>query len=1137
MLSAIFLILSLLSTQFNIQNDNVIFYVSASGNDSNDGSITQPFQTLTRARDAVRDSGKDGAKVYVREGSYDLTETLSFTGSDSGVADKPNVWTNYPGEQPIINGSLDVNGGFTNVGGTTYEVDLTGTAAEAGGFEFIYHNGEKLLPARTPNWTEPDFDADDPYLGTYFYTASDQVDSTTVVKYRAEDAAIIDTLAAETDLTMYVDPKEGLWVWRYQRTITAIDTENREITLSSALPDSVKAGNQFWIEGASSLLSAKEFHFDPDTDILTVDFGVTLDPEDRVGVPVPDELINVGSSYFTWQGFKIQEYRNRAFVIDGVTTHVTFRNNEVTNGKSAFLTEYQASTNILVEGNYIHDIERGNAISIFGGQFVKTLTPTNNIIRNNRINNIDLYAGGSGAAVLVDKEQVGVEVSNNYISNTSRHGMIFEGNDHEILNNRIERTSLKWGDASGINSGSRDYRRQGTLIEGNLIKDIASYVSTSYGVWQLYDADYGFSNFSGTAIGIMLDDWSSGNIVRNNVVDINRAVCISNHGGMDNLFEDNYLVDCHDGIVYDEPRIDSGFFAPLYDTMYAYIQSMEADGYDVPLYNTRYPNLAGVLEDPGQGEAMVRLTTQNNLFADLNRAYKVHRGNITDEFTHTGNAMRTITAWPFGVVYEAPDSGMIDNLDLSEWQGFGHDLDLILMDPEDPLLLDEVDYQIDPTSAIFGQIDQLDISGVGPQTPTAAAPTVELDATETHGDDIGVEVTPTSDYYGYQTLAARYQVRQLDDEDNETPLGSWGALENLETEVEIEDPEIDGRYIVCVQTSLDSLNLEGLGAEALWGEEACSEAVTYLGPLPTPTPSPSPTESPASSPTPTPTPGSGGGDGQNPSVTIIRPTEGALRTGGVIRLTAVATDDTGVAELDFFINNGSVGGCDFSPVEVEATCSFLISAEDFTDGDYVFKANARDAAGNTASDSTTFRYVVEVAPPGAGGSADDEVPPTVAVSTANLSGVISGTVTVEIGAEDNVGVVSVSLYLDGVRIASLDSAPYRFELDTTQFANGAHSLQATATDAAGNVKTSDLAFITIQNLRSGVGGTTGDSETPPATLAPTEQGGLSGAGSRSPWVTIVQIAAVVTLLGTAWYGFSRYRAQAATLRPSPNLGA
>ena len=59
-----------------------------------------------------------------------------------------------------------------------------------------------------------------------------------------------------------------------------------------------------------------------------------------------------------------------------------------------------------------------------------------------------------------------------------------------------------------------------------------------------------------------------------------------------------------------------------------------------------------------------------------------------------------------------------------------------------------------------------------------------------------------------------------------------------------------------------------------------------------------------------------------------------------------------------------------------------------------------------------------------------------------------GIVTILATASDNVGVTSVSIYVDGVLKANDAVSPYSISLDTSVLANGSHSIYAKAYDAA-----------------------------------------------------------------------------------------
>ena len=102
-------------------------------------------------------------------------------------------------------------------------------------------------------------------------------------------------------------------------------------------------------------------------------------------------------------------------------------------------------------------------------------------------------------------------------------------------------------------------------------------------------------------------------------------------------------------------------------------------------------------------------------------------------------------------------------------------------------------------------------------------------------------------------------------------------------------------------------------------------------------------------------------------------------------------------------------------------------------------------------------------------AASQDVPPadTIAPSTGITSpasgAALSGTVTVVVSASDNVGVAEVELYLDGNSAGSLTAPPYQWSWNTTQSADGSHSLYAKAYDAAGNAGVSSSVTVTVDN--------------------------------------------------------------------------
>jgi hypothetical protein len=89
----------------------------------------------------------------------------------------------------------------------------------------------------------------------------------------------------------------------------------------------------------------------------------------------------------------------------------------------------------------------------------------------------------------------------------------------------------------------------------------------------------------------------------------------------------------------------------------------------------------------------------------------------------------------------------------------------------------------------------------------------------------------------------------------------------------------------------------------------------------------------------------------------------------------------------------------------------------------------------------------------------DSTPPSVVAGVAGGSGTIAFSAT----ATDNVGVAAVTFAVDGVDRGSDSEAPYSLAFDSALLADGAHSLVARATDAAGNVGSSAPVSFDVDN--------------------------------------------------------------------------
>lgn len=197
-------------------------------------------------------------------------------------------------------------------------------------------------------------------------------------------------------------------------------------------------------------------------------------------------------------------------------------------------------------------------------------------------------------------------------------------------------------------------------------------------------------------------------------------------------------------------------------------------------------------------------------------------------------------------------------------------------------------------------------------------------------------------------------------------------------------------------------------------------------------------------------------DTQPPTVSVTTPAAGAVLS-GTVTLQASASDNVGVAGVQFLVDGSARGAEDTtSPYALSLDTTSLAS------GAHTVSARARDAAGNVTTSAAVGVTVSNPAP--------DTQPPAVSVTAPAAGAVLSGTVTLQANAADNVGLAGVQFLVDGGALGGEDTAaPYAASLDTTTLAAGAHAIAARARDAAGNVATSATVGVTVSNSTGSTG--------------------------------------------------------------------
>ena len=186
-------------------------------------------------------------------------------------------------------------------------------------------------------------------------------------------------------------------------------------------------------------------------------------------------------------------------------------------------------------------------------------------------------------------------------------------------------------------------------------------------------------------------------------------------------------------------------------------------------------------------------------------------------------------------------------------------------------------------------------------------------------------------------------------------------------------------------------------------------------------------------------------DTTQPTVSITSPANGAVVSGSVT-VTAQATDDRGVVGVRFQVDGANLGSEDTA-----APYSTTWSSASAAPGPHVLRAVARDVAGNIATAQVTVTVV-------------DGTAPSVTVTSPAGGSQVTGAVTIQASASDNVAVGGVTFYWNGAALGpEVTVAPYRVTLQTNTSHNGIVTLTAAARDTSGNTKTSAPVTITVNN--------------------------------------------------------------------------
>ncbi len=546
--------LSLMRSVFSAE-----FHVAPAGLDRNDGSEKMPFQTLERARDAIRElkrRGKlptDGVTVWLRDGDFVRTNTLELTEVDSGTAEAPITWRAFRDERVRLLGGKLLRG-FTAVTKSTVLDRLDEKARthvlqlnlrDLGISDFgemksrgfgragttahceLFFDSKPMTLARWPNEGAWEKIAGFPETtGTGDDHGGKIGDLKNGFFYAGERPR---RWKNSNDVWVH-----GYWAWdwanSYER-ITELDVDRHFIR--TAPPHGLygfRTGQRFcFLNILEELDEPGEWFLDREGGVLY--FWPPADTNSEVILSLlPGPFIKMTDvSNVSFRGVIMEATRGNAVEI----------RNGASNAIAGCLIRNIGNSGVTIEGgrgNGVRDcdiLDTGDGGVALNGGDRQTLTPGGHFVENTHFQRQGRWSKCYVPAVSLNG--VGQRVSHNLIHDHPHAAILFSGNDHLIEFNEIHHIALETGDVGAIYTG-RDYSFRGNRIRHNYIHETGGVGMGSMGVY--------------------MDDCVSGTEVFGNIFyKVHWAMFIG--GGRDHRVENNIFVDCDPAVRADGRGLDS----------------------------------------------------------------------------------------------------------------------------------------------------------------------------------------------------------------------------------------------------------------------------------------------------------------------------------------------------------------------------------------------------------------------------------------------------------------------------------------------------------------------------------------------------------------------------------------------------
>ena len=567
-------------------------YVAPGGDDAATGrSRGAAFATLVHARDELRKlkaAGElpRGAVVNVLPGTYELGESFALTAEDSGTAEAPIVYRGEGAERPLLTGSRALRG-FVPHQAKIVKCDLKANGLAGLRPKQLFFRGQRMTFARFPN-----VDPADPHGGTWAHVA--YAEGTENHKEFLYDPA---------EPHAWAHPEEGRvhifggydWAFRVVPIARHVPDERR-IVLKGATWGPLRVGDRYFVEGLLEELDAPgEWYVDPRTDTLYFWPPEPVRDGDVAVATLTDLVVLQGVEHLRIERLRVGMCEGTGIQASDCR-HCTIAGCDVRNC---------GTTGIAIGGGQ-HVVARSNdvawcghgGITLTGGDR-DTLEPGHHVAENNYVHHCARLWTTYKPAISITG--VGNTIRHNLIHDMPHAGVTLGGNENVMEFNVVHHVNLQSGDTGGIYFCSRDWTQRGNVIRYNVFHHIGGFgKANSWAPVQRGKVKFEYPHFTW---GIYLDDPTTGTHVHGNILYAVPICGLHNHGGRDNLWENNVIVDC--------PAFQAGRLSPSWSEWPPIYQRLRERREAGSPYLDQYPEIAQIADT--RPEAMTGVRFQRNI--------------------------------------------------------------------------------------------------------------------------------------------------------------------------------------------------------------------------------------------------------------------------------------------------------------------------------------------------------------------------------------------------------------------------------------------------------------------------------------------------------------------------------------------